>query len=186
MVACAVSLGARRDWRSVRVTRVRLSLFQTAAKSSRQLQGLFILATFLNGVTLALEVEPRTPPLAHDADQMEQVILNLVKNAIEASPRGAAVKVRVGKAVPGAGATSRRGPAVSIEVVDQGCGIPPEHQKTMFEPFFTTKPGGSGLGLYISHDIVKRHGGAIAVHSDPGQGTTFVVELPLENSGGTA
>ena len=138
------------------------------------------------GITLALEVEPRTPPLAHDADQVEQVILNLVKNAIEASPQGASVRVRVGKAVPGAAAAPRRGPAVAVEVVDEGCGIPMEHQKTMFEPFFTTKQGGSGLGLYISHDIVKRHGGTIAVHSDPGQGTTFVVELPLENSGGTA
>jgi signal transduction histidine kinase len=76
-------------------------------------------------------------------------------------------------------------PGVQIQIEDQGCGIAPEAQHTLFEPFFTTKPGGSGLGLYISHDIVKRHGGRLAVHSEPGRGTTFTVELPLENHGGT-
>ena len=54
----------------------------------------------------------------------------------------------------------------------------------MFEPFVTTKPGGSGLGLYISHDIVKRHGGSLTVASEPGRGATFTVELPLESNGG--
>ena len=67
---------------------------------------------------------------------------------------------------------------------DYGSGISPEHLKTIFEPFFTTKPGGTGLGLYICHDIVKRHGGALTVQSDPGRGTTFSVELPLDSNGG--
>jgi signal transduction histidine kinase len=74
---------------------------------------------------------------------------------------------------------------VQLQVEDEGCGIAPEAQQTLFEPFFTTKPGGTGLGLYISHDIVKRHGGRLAVTSEPGRGTTFTVELPLENHGGT-
>ncbi|MBI3539008.1 MAG: sensor histidine kinase, partial [Candidatus Eisenbacteria bacterium] len=52
-------------------------------------------------------------------------------------------------------------------------------------PFFTTRQGGTGLGLYICHDIVKRHGGALTVQSEPGCGTTFVVELPMESNGGT-
>ena len=71
-------------------------------------------------------------------------------------------------------------------VRDEGPGISPEHLKTVFEPFFTTKQGGSGLGLYISHDIVKRHGGNLSVHNVSGSGATFAVELPLEPQGGTS
>jgi two-component system NtrC family sensor kinase len=73
---------------------------------------------------------------------------------------------------------------VVIRVTDRGAGIDPEHLKTMFEPFVTTKPGGTGLGLYICDDIVKRHGGSLTVHSQPGSGTTFTVELPQEHNGG--
>lgn len=133
-------------------------------------------------VSAAIEVASRTPPVPHDHDQMEQVFLNLMKNAIEASPPGAHLQVRVLQAAPAASATGSG--AVAIRIEDQGGGIPVENLKTVFEPFFTTKQGGSGLGLYISHDIVKRHGGSITVHSTPGQGTTFTVELPMEHSGG--
>ena len=147
------------------------------------------------GVGVALDLAPRTPPVPHDPDQLEQVLINLLKNAAEASSPGATVRVRVRPVpvpVPPAGrrrAAAARpagaaSPGVQIQVEDQGCGIDPEAQKTLFEPFFTTKPGGTGLGLYISHDIVKRHGGRLAVHSEPGRGTTFTVELPLENHGG--
>jgi len=92
------------------------------------------------------------------------------------------VQVCVGSASP----RGRRGhgPAVVVRVKDQGPGIGPEHLKTIFEPFFTTKPGGTGLGLYICHDIAKRHGGALTVQSDPGRGATFGVELPLDSNGG--
>jgi len=65
-------------------------------------------------------------------------------------------------------------------VVDDGLGIAPEHQDRLFDPFFTTKKGGTGLGLYITHDIVKRHGGTLRVTSEPGRGTTFTLELPVE------
>jgi signal transduction histidine kinase len=116
------------------------------------------------------------------------VLINLLKNAVEASPAGAPVQVRVGLATQGtrpAGAAEAPIPAaVTIRIEDRGSGIPPEHLKTVFEPFFTTKQGGSGLGLYISHDIIKRHGGHIAIHSQTAVGTTFIVDLPLEQSGG--
>jgi len=82
--------------------------------------------------------------------------------------------------VTGAG----RVPQAVVRITDRGSGIPDEHLPTIFEPFFTTRPGGTGLGLYISHDIVKRHGGNIAVLSEPGRGTTFTVELPFEHNGG--
>jgi signal transduction histidine kinase len=135
------------------------------------------------------EVEPRTPPAPHDADQLQQVLINLLKNAVEASPSGAAVRVRVGLATrnaPLGGVAEAPIPAaITIRIEDRGSGIPPEHLKTVFEPFFTTKQDGSGLGLYISHDIIKRHGGHIAIHCQTQVGTTFVVDLPLEPSGGS-
>lgn len=140
-------------------------------------------------VTVAVDAHPRTPPVPHDTDQIEQVFINLVKNAAEASAPGQAISVRIRPAPPGQ--EGRRSSDITpqgavIEVHDQGSGISPEHQKTIFEPFFTTKQGGTGLGLYICHDIVKRHGGALSVRSEQGRGTTFTVRLPLEINGGTS
>jgi len=125
--------------------------------------------------------------VSHDQDQLEQVLINLIKNAIEASPQGAAVRIAIEPAAVTSAARGARGPGapgVQVRVEDQGSGIAPEHLKTIFEPFFTTKPGGTGLGLYISHDIVKRHGGALTIASEPGRGTTFTLELPLDPPGG--
>jgi PAS domain S-box-containing protein len=134
-------------------------------------------------VRAKVEVAPMTPAVPYDADQIQQVFINLIKNAAEASPSGTTVRVLVTPS----GGRGRRGPApgVAARIRDQGSGISSEHLKTVFEPFFTTKPGGTGLGLYICHDIVKRHGGALTVHSDQGRGTTFTLELPLDADGGT-
>ena len=71
-----------------------------------------------------------------------------------------------------------------VTVSDEGSGIDAETQKTLFEPFFTTKPKGTGLGLYITQTIVKRHGGNLTLHSEPAHGATFTVELPLDPQGG--
>jgi PAS domain S-box-containing protein len=128
-----------------------------------------------------LEIAPMTPPVPHDPDQIQQVFINLIKNAAEASPAGAGLVVSI---APGGRPSRGQGPCVVARVRDRGSGIRPEHQKTIFEPFFTTKPGGTGLGLYICHDIVKRHGGALTVHSEPGGGATFQVELPQDGDGG--
>ena len=76
------------------------------------------------------------------------------------------------------------GSTVAVHVEDQGSGIEPEALKTIFEPFFTTKQGGTGLGLYITYDIVKRHGGNLTVNTETGRGTRFTVELPVESNGG--
>jgi PAS domain S-box-containing protein len=121
------------------------------------------------------------PPVPHDADQMQQVFINLFKNAAEASPDGTLVEVRA-ETLPG---PRRRGrpQAVAVTVTDQGTGIDEATCRTLFEPFFTTKPGGTGLGLYITHDIVKRHGGSLTVQSTPGHGATFRVEMPLDTEG---
>jgi PAS domain S-box-containing protein len=129
------------------------------------------------GMSLEWEPPVTLPPVPHDADQMQQVFINLLKNAAEASPEGSRITVRV---------TAPDGPdrPVVTTVTDQGSGIDAETQKTLFEPFFTTKPKGTGLGLYITHDIVKRHGGSLTVQSAPGQGATFTVELPRGTQGG--
>jgi len=135
-------------------------------------------------VTLDVDIAPQTPPVPHDADHLQQVLINLLKNGAEASPAGSALSLTVRPALA-PGRTTGAPTGVHVTVADQGSGIPEEHLKTIFEPFFSTKPGGSGLGLYISHDIVKRHGGSLVVSSEPGRGTTFVVELPVEDNGGS-
>ncbi len=159
---------------------LRVAPFEEAAR--RAIQSLeAVLAE--RRVTASIEVTPMTPPLAHDADQMQQVFINLIKNAAEASPPGSSVRIWIGPG--GEHGRRRRRPTVAARVRDEGCGIPSDHQQTLFEPFFTTKPGGTGLGLYICHDIVERHSGALTVQSEEGRGTTFTVELPLDHNGGT-
>lgn len=122
-----------------------------------------------SGVALSLEVA--AGPLAHGSrSELEQVIFNLVKNAIEASEAGGEVRV---EARPSA-----------IRVIDQGSGIPPDVLPRIFEPFYTSKPvgAGTGLGLSVSYGIVADHGGAIQAESPgpEGCGTVFSVQLPEE------
>ncbi len=138
-------------------------------------------------VRVRVEGVDALPSVAHDPDQIQQVLINLLKNAAEASAPGGEIRVRtLDGAAAEADAEPPGGPQrVRLAVEDQGAGIPPEHRKTIFEPFFTTKEGGTGLGLYVSYDIVRRHGGRLRVRSRPGKGTTFVIELPLESNGGT-
>ncbi len=145
------------------------------------------------GITVTVQVEPVTPPVPHDGDQLQQVFINLIKNAAEASPDGAAIAVTLAamssdRGTRGAGRPGRRTARTGVisRVTDQGSGISTEHLKTVFEPFFTTRKGGTGLGLYVCHEIVKRHGGALTVLSEIDRGTTFSVELPLEVHGGTS
>src|SRR5262249_12770946 len=129
-------------------------------------------------VKVECDVQPGLPPAPHDADQMQQVFINLLKNAVEASPEGARVRVRLARgAAPGA--------PLKASIADEGPGIDEQARQTLFEPFFTTKPKGTGLGLYITHEIVKRHGGTLSVKSEPGRGATFTLELPLDPHGGS-
>ncbi|MCC6337892.1 MAG: PAS domain-containing protein [Myxococcales bacterium] len=120
-----------------------------------------------------------------DAGQLQLVLLNLVMNARDASPPGGTVKL-VARAVELTPRGSVRPPELpagrygAVEIIDQGEGIPPQVLPRIFEPFFTTKPQGqgTGLGLAISHGIVSQLGGALAVKSRVGHGTTFTVYLP--------
>jgi PAS domain S-box-containing protein len=147
-------------------------LEDTVRRAERSLEALFE----EKDLRVDCEVEPGLPPAPHDSDQMQQVFINLLKNAAEASPRGAHVRVKL--------ARGRSGGAVLASVSDAGSGIDAKTRQTLFEPFFTTKPKGTGLGLYVTHEIVKRHGGTLAVESEPGHGATFTLELPLDPHGG--
>lgn len=123
-------------------------------------------------VVLAAEVPAELPPLFADANQLQQVLINLLVNAIEASPAGGRVEI-------GAVAEARDGrPGVRITVRDTGPGVPPDLRAAVFRPFFSTKPRGqgTGLGLAICHDIVRDHGGSIEVVDDV-RGATFAVWL---------
>ncbi|MCI0635536.1 MAG: ATP-binding protein, partial [Actinobacteria bacterium] len=124
------------------------------------------------GKTMATHLASDLPPVPVDGDQVKQVVWNVVRNALEATPTGGRLEVST-QAVNG---------RVVIEVADGGAGIPPERQARLFEPFQTTKPGGSGLGLAIAHRIVTAHEGTIDVDSQPGVGTRVRVDLPRETS----
>jgi signal transduction histidine kinase len=104
-----------------------------------------------------------------DATQMQQVLVNLVKNAMHAMTRGGTLTLQTGEGADG----------VWVSVSDTGGGIPPEQINRIFEPFFTTKKRGTGLGLMIVQRIVRAHGGRIELESHVGRGTTFRIWLPL-------
>jgi two-component system phosphate regulon sensor histidine kinase PhoR len=125
------------------------------------------------GVRIALEAAD-VPPVAADPDKVRQVLGNLVENAIKYSPQGGPVDVLVAR---GAG-------TVRFLVRDEGLGIPASEHGRVFEKFYRLDPdlthgvGGTGLGLYISRELVRRMGGSVTVESVPGRGSTFSVELP--------
>ncbi len=109
------------------------------------------------------------PPILASAEQMREVLLNIILNAQDAMPEGGTLTVR----------TSADDTWVQAQVTDTGTGIAPEIMERIFEPFFTTKgEHGTGLGLAICHSIIQDHGGDILVESREGQGTTFTVQLP--------
>lgn len=111
------------------------------------------------------------PPVPCIGSQINQVVMNLLVNAVQAIEEHGTITIRTGHDET----------KVWIRIEDTGQGMPPEVAKRIFEPFYTTKPvgQGTGLGLSLSYDIVTRHGGSIEVHSVPGQGSTFSIFLPL-------
>jgi two-component system sensor histidine kinase HydH len=118
------------------------------------------------------------PLITIDKEQIKQVILNLLMNAIQAMPRGGELSL--------SGRFSKDGYWVELTIQDSGIGIPLEDFEKLFDPFFSTKEGGIGLGLSIAHRIIDQHHGKIEVESTPGKGTLFTISLPvftpLENS----
>lgn len=128
-----------------------------------------------SGVQLILEPDGEIPWVSVDRNQMKQVLLNLIHNALQAMPTGGSLFLSTETRV------REDRPWVVISVRDTGTGISAEDRERVFEPFFTTKGerGGTGLGLSVTYGIVTDHGGVIDVESEPGNGSTFTVWLPL-------
>lgn len=133
----------------------------------------FVAQAETQGVGLRREVPAGLPPVRADREKVTWVISNLVSNALRYTPRGGRITV----------SAEQRGDRVYISVQDTGIGIPKEKQETIFEPYTQLEDrarGGAGLGLAISRDIVRAHGGRLFVESEPGKGSRFTFSLPVE------
>ena len=119
--------------------------------------------------TVEEKLARQLPSAPLDPAQIKQVLVNLLKNAMQATTKGGVLTVQTGSGADG----------VWVSIADTGCGIPQERLNRIFDPFFTTKKKGSGLGLMIVQRIVREHGGLIKLESHVGQGTTFRIWLPL-------
>ncbi|MGA8214984.1 MAG: ATP-binding protein, partial [Candidatus Sulfotelmatobacter sp.] len=119
-------------------------------------------------ISCKLQLDPRLEPVPADAELLHRSISNLVLNAMDAMPQGGTLTLRT---------RDERG-GVVIEVADTGAGLTAAECERIFTPYYTSKQHGTGLGLAIVQSVVSDHGGRIRVHSEPGRGTTFVIELP--------
>ncbi len=122
------------------------------------------------GTAFSVQIEPETLELTADPELIEQVLINLLRNAVEAVDGQPERKISL---IGEIGENGR----VTLTVWDSGPGITKEIQERMFVPFFTTKPGGSGIGLSLSRQIMRLHNGSIGVHSEPGKGTAFILRF---------
>jgi two-component system, NtrC family, sensor kinase len=131
----------------------------------------------MQNIELTEELAEGLPPVHCDANQIQQVVLVLMVNAGEAMPKGGRLLVATG--------LNPSGEQGVVRVKDSGGGIPDDVLPRIFDPFFTTKEdqNRTGLGLAVAHSIVEQHAGEISVRSTPGEGTEFVVELPVSSTG---
>jgi PAS domain S-box-containing protein len=134
-----------------------------------------------DAIQITTEFPSKTRKISVDQDKITQVMMNLIKNAIQASKAGDKIRIRLSfpDEVGDVLYDDVRDYAI-IEVQDDGIGMEEDEKGKIFEPFFSTKHEGTGLGLYVTHSIVERHGGYIFVESDKGRGSTFTVYLPVE------
>jgi two-component system NtrC family sensor kinase len=136
-------------------------------------QTIGILANYarINNIDIRTELNPDLPIIAGDQAQLQQVFLNLISNAIDAIGKEGWIRVK----------SVRSGEEILVSVTDNGPGIAEEMQRKVFDPFFTTKSAGkgTGLGLWISYSIMEKMGGKISLNSKVGEGSTFVVQIPI-------
>ena len=133
-----------------------------------------------SNILIELDLDETLPPVAVDANQMKQVFINLMGNAVHAMNKGGTLRIKTGLiSEPGGGARD-----VVISFRDDGCGIPKSFVDRVFDPFFSSKgEGGTGLGLSVSYGIVKNHGGRLTLKSEEGKGSEFCVILPISPGG---
>ncbi|MEM1060372.1 MAG: ATP-binding protein [Verrucomicrobiota bacterium] len=137
----------------------------------------------LHGCNLLAQYEIEEPlaPVLADANQICQVVENIVINAREACPEGGTLEVNAANVslAPGQVLNLPPGGYVRIEIADKGPGIPRDQLSRIFDPYYTTKPTGSGIGLATAYSLIKKHNGDISVRSEKGQGTRFTIFLPI-------
>jgi two-component system, NtrC family, sensor kinase len=133
-------------------------------------------------VTCAADLHPDLPPVEADRQHLQEAFNHLIENALQAMPTGGSLCLRSFQMEPPiVGLGERATGTVGVEIVDTGAGINPDHLAQIFQPFFTTKQAGrgTGLGLAIVQETVRTHGGRITVESEPGKGTSFIIQLPV-------
>ena len=128
------------------------------------------------GVNLLNITPPTTLPIKGDPIQLQQVVVNLIVNAMDAMANIPVAERRISVS------TARDGTSVHLSVSDVGLGIPVDLIKKVFEPFFTTKGEGMGMGLSIARTIIEAHGGQLSAENDAGRGATFRIRLPMADS----
>jgi signal transduction histidine kinase len=124
-------------------------------------------------VELNLDLDADLPAIVSDANHLEQALMALITNALEATPENGVVTLSTHSSANGVGAMVR------LQIEDTGSGIPTEHRQRIFEPFFTTKPHGTGIGLPLAKKFVERNGGTIHIASGSGPGTKIEILLPV-------
>ena len=126
-------------------------------------------------IIISIDVPEDIPDITTDRGKLQQILMNLVNNALQAMEEGGSLTIWAAVNPPG---------EVTIVLRDTGCGMPQENLRKIFEPFFTTKGhGGTGLGLSITYGLVRKLGGGISVQSELGKGTSFTIVLPVKIEG---
>ena len=169
---------------AVQINRILTELLDTARPKAPQFRVTDIVGTAEHAVlfarqqavtkriTIEFEVKDTLPPVEHDPNQINQVLLNLLLNAIQSMDKPGVIRVTL----------EAEDDAVAIVVSDEGKGIAPEHLPNLFRPFFTTKGHGTGLGLSLARRMVESHGGTITAESALGEGARFTVLLPVRRT----
>ena len=137
----------------------------------------------MKGLDVVKNLDPRLPLVSAQRVKMEQVFMNLILNATQAMPEGGVLLLSLGRRELKDFESGSVRPFLQIRVRDTGEGMPPKVRAKIFHPFFTTKERGTGLGLALSHNIVKAHGGFIQVESNPDKGSCFTVNIPTDRPG---
>jgi two-component system NtrC family sensor kinase len=143
-------------------------------QSLEQIIGLLGKQALFHDIQIIKEIDPLLTPIVADPGQLNQVFINLMTNAVDAMNGKGTLTVRT-YSIPEEG-------KIGVEIADTGCGIPAENLPRIFDPFFTTKDKGTGLGLSTVYGIIGEHGGSIEVRSKTGQGTAFILRLPVQIS----